>query len=356
MLKIGFYLNQISYRGISNSVFLFAKNNKKILKNESIIFYWSRSIDNKKEVIKKFKKNFKLYKVQDFKELDKISKKLKLDYCYFQRAGYQEYLLHNTKNIVHAVFPEKSRYHGDNYAYVSNWLSKNCSNKKLPYVPLPIKLKKNNQDFRKKLNIPKNAKVFGYHGGPTSFDLDFVKDAVKKISKKKDNIYFCFMNINKFFSHKRVFFLKGTFSEIQKVKFINTCDAMLHARSLGESFGISCAEFVLKKKPVLSYEFCRHRSHFEICNENIISYHSFNDLIDKIINFNKKKKINNFILKKMCSEENTIKKFNKVFLKKNIKPSLNLFDYVFIFFSYLKRNYFYLRHKIYINFYDFFKI
>ena len=273
MLKIGFYLNEINYRGISNSVFLFAKNNEKILKNKSIIFYWSKSIDNKKEVIKKFKNHFKLYKVQDFKELDRLSEKLKLDYCYFQRAGHKEYLLKNTKNIVHAVFPEKSKYHGNNYAYVSKWLSKNCSNKKLPYVPLPVKLLKNNQDYRKKLKIPKNAKVFGYHGGSTSFDLNFVKDVVKKISKKKDNIFFCFMNINKFFPHKRVFFLKGTFNEIQKVKFINTCDAMLHARSLGESFGISCAEFALKKKPILTYKFCRHRSHFEICKENIIPYH-----------------------------------------------------------------------------------
>ena len=88
MLKIGFYLNEINYRGISNSVFLFAKNNEKILKNKSIIFYWSRSIDNEKEVIKKFKKNFKLYKVKDFEELDNLSKELKLDYCYFQRSGH----------------------------------------------------------------------------------------------------------------------------------------------------------------------------------------------------------------------------------------------------------------------------
>ena len=51
MLKIGFYLNEINYRGISNSVYLFAKNNEKILKNKSIIFYWARSIDNEKEVI-----------------------------------------------------------------------------------------------------------------------------------------------------------------------------------------------------------------------------------------------------------------------------------------------------------------
>ena len=58
----------------------------------------------------------------------------------------------------------------------------------------------------------------------------------------------------------------------------------------------------------------------------------------------------------MCSEENAIKKFNKIFLKKNIKFSLNLIDHVFIYFFYIKRNYFYIRHKIYTNFYKIFKI
>ena len=109
-------------------------------------------------------------------EPDKLVRKLAIS---------EEFLLKNCKNIVHAVFPEKSKYHGDSYTYVSNWLSKNCSRNKFSYVPLPVKLLKNNQDLRKKLKIPKNAKVFGYHGGPTSFDLNFVKDVVKKYLKKK---------------------------------------------------------------------------------------------------------------------------------------------------------------------------
>ena len=56
MLKIGFYLNEINLRGVSNSVYLFAKNNERILKNKSIIFYWGGSSDNQAEVIKIFKK------------------------------------------------------------------------------------------------------------------------------------------------------------------------------------------------------------------------------------------------------------------------------------------------------------
>ena len=51
----------------------------------------------------------------------------------------------------------------------------------------------------------------------------------------------------------------------------------------------------------------------------IVSTKSF-DLIDKLIKFNKKK-IKNLRLKKICSEENTIKKFNKIFLKRDENSS-----------------------------------
>ena len=352
MLKIGFYLNEINFRGVCNSVYLFAKNNERILKNKSIIFYWGGSSDNQAEVVKIFKKKFKLIKVKNFNELERISKNLKLDYCYFQRTGFKDYLLKNTRNIIHAVFPEKSKYHGYRYAFVSGWLSKVCSNNQYPYLPLPVKLLKNNQNLRNKLKIPKNAKVFGYHGGETSFDLIFVRDAVKKLVKQNKNIYFLFMNIKKFFNHKKIIFIKGTFNQTQKVKFINTCDAMLHARSLGESFGLSCAEFTIKNKPILTYGYCRQRAHFEICKNNIIPYYSYKDLNTKILNFKKNKKYNSGNLKNELSEKKTIKIFKKILLnKKQQKRSLNIIDYIIVAFFFLQKNYFYIRNKVYINFY-----
>ena len=36
--------------------------------------------------------------------------------------------------------------------------------------------------------------------------------------------------------------------KIFKKKFINTCDAMIYGRSLGESFGLSCGEFAIQIK------------------------------------------------------------------------------------------------------------
>ena len=60
---------------------------------------------------------------------------------------------------------------------------------------------------------------------------------------------------------------------------------MLHARSLGESFGISCAEFAIKSKIIFTYGFCKLRAHFEVCKDYITPYFSFKDLMYKLQNF-----------------------------------------------------------------------
>lgn len=356
MLKVGFYLRELNFRGIANSIYIYAKNNQTILKNKSIIFYNSTALDNRPEAITEFKKKFKTIKISNLNELERINKNLKLDYIYFQRDGSKDEIVNNSKNIIHAVFPQNIfQYHGSNYAFISKWLSKTCSNNKFAFAPLPVQLLKNNQNLRAKLKIPKNAKVFGYHGGETSFDLVFVRDVIKKVVKQNENVYFLFMNIGKFFNHKRVIFTKGTFNQTQKVKFINSCDAMLHARSLGESFGLSCAEFAIKNKPIFTYGFCRQRAHFEICKNNIIPYYSYEDLNLKILSFNKDRKYNSNNLKKELSEKNTIKIFKKILLnEKQQKPSTNIIDYIIVAYFFLQKNYFYFRNKIYTNFYKIF--
>ena len=162
------------------------------------------------------------------------------------------------------------------------------------------------------------------------------------------------MNIREFFNHKKVIFIKGTFNQTRKVKFINTCNAMLHARSLGESFGLSCAEFAIKNKPIFTYGYCRQRAHFEICKGNIIPYYSYGDLYSKILEFDKDKNYDSKNLKDELSEKNTIKVFKRILLnKKQKKPSINIIDYIIVSFFSLQRNYFYIRHKIYTNFYKF---
>ena len=340
-MKIGFYIEEMNYRGVVNSIFEYANNNQKILKNKSYIFYNDSALNNKREVILEFKKKFKVFYVKDFIEILKINNYIKLDYIYFQRQGVKEKMIPGIKNIIHAVFPQNIfQYHGFRYAFISSWLSRTCSNNKYPFVPLTICLPKTKGNMRSELNIPSDAKVFGCHGGETSFDLIFVQNAIKEILSKNKNIYFIFLNIKKFFSHKRIIFLKGSFNKIKKVKFINSCNAMLHARSLGESFGLSCSEFLLKNKPIFTYGFCKQRAHFEICKKNVITYYSYHDLINKILNFNNQKKYNSSDLKIKFSKTRITKIFHRTFFKNNKNnkiPSVNSIDYIIIFFILSKK-------------------
>ena len=110
---------------------------------------------------------------------------------------------------------------------------------------------KTNKDLKKKLNINKKSLVLGCHGGKGSFDLKFVRDSIIKAVNKRSDLVFLFLNIGKFCVHPRVKFLKGTTNENIKKKFINTCDAMIYGRSLGESFGLACAEFAINNKMII---------------------------------------------------------------------------------------------------------
>ena len=38
----------------------------------------------------------------------------------------------------------------------------------------------------------------------------------------------------------------------KKVEFISSCDAMIHARQMGETFGAAVSEFSIKNKPVIT--------------------------------------------------------------------------------------------------------
>jgi hypothetical protein len=97
------------------------------------------------------------------------------------------------------------------------------------------------------------------------------------LNERKD-IYFIFMNIAPFAQHERLLFLPGSADPIRKAQFINTCDGMIHARGIGETFGLACGEFSMKNKPVITYYMSPQRSHIEILGEKGIFYNGPRDL------------------------------------------------------------------------------
>jgi hypothetical protein len=70
----------------------------------------------------------------------------------------------------------------------------------------------------------------------------------------------------------------------KKANFINTCDAMIHARQRGESFGLSVAEFLSLDKPVLAWEGGRDLNHLEMLKDSYTLYNEDN-FIGKLIHF-----------------------------------------------------------------------
>jgi len=253
-MRVGFLNNQIDNRGTGNAVFDYAHYNEEILGNESYIY----TLDHSPQDIQMYLKVVRRFgPPNDFP----ISK---LDVLYHIKSGAIEGTTQwaAKRYVVHAVFDYQP--HGDRYAVISPWMGRIHNS---PYVPHIVSLPETTVDLRGTLGIPKDAIVFGRYGGADSFDIPFVWSAINRALKTNKNIWFLFMNTNqpddRLIDRSRMIFLIPTADSTIKREFINTCDAMLHARQRGETFGISVGEFALAKKQIVTYGLSGERSHLE---------------------------------------------------------------------------------------------
>src|SRR5690606_33565986 len=89
----------------------------------------------------------------------------------------------------------------------------------------------------------------------------------------------------------RAVFLPGTSDVEYKVRFINTSDAMLHARQAGETFGIACGEFSIMNKPVFAYEKSRDKSHLLTLGDKAYVYADPAGLRSMLLGFERKEAV-----------------------------------------------------------------
>jgi hypothetical protein len=282
-MKIAFHCNQLSIRGTEVAMYDYAHFNETILCNESIVLaknpkVWPYSDE---KAIEKFKNRFgdKLFFYNDINEIEGILDNNNIDIFYAQKSGRIDGVVSTKrKTVIHAVFQDLEA-HGNVYAFISEWLS-NVYGGTLPYVPYIVTLPNHNENLRSKLGIPEDAIVYGRHGGYETFDIDYAKVAVMKASRNP-NIYFLFMNTEKFTNdtYSNIIYLDSTADPTEKVKFINTCDAMIHARQKGESFGLAIAEFSIRNKPVITCKNAYDKAHHEMLGSSGIYYTNMDELI-----------------------------------------------------------------------------
>jgi len=341
-LRIGFHTNNLSFRGAEIAVFDYAVHNQSLLQNESLIFYKSK-LSSEPTVISKFEKHFKIFAYQDTEHLARLADQEKLDLLYFIKSGERDGdIISNVPCAVHAVFPTKvEQFHGDKLAFVSQWLAKEYSNSNVPFVPHMIDLPNVEGDLRKELKIPADATVLASYGGSDSFNLPFVHETILKALAKRKDLYFVFMNFVPFAKHERLIFLPGNSDINYKVRFINTADGMIHARGIGESFGLACGEFSIKNKPVMTYAMSPQRSHIEILGDKALLYKEKKDLEALLIRFDRKlqDQQNWDAYSKDFSPQAIMPKFDEVFIKgANFDPkSIHTIDKLVIEAYRLKR-------------------
>lgn len=315
-MKVLFHTLTLNFRGTAVAVFDYAKYNQEVLGNESIIAYnsslpYEKDVGTEDETLKFIKSNFEVRSYSSHQELENICKDV--DIAYFIKYGFNDNELPtNVRTAVHAVFQAKEP-HGDRYAYISEWLSKKMGGD-IPFVPHIVDLPDPTGDYREKLNISKDKIVVGRYGGYYTFDLSFARKVVKELVEKDDRFVFLFVNTQPFMKHDRVRFIDSIVDRQKKSNFINTCDAMLHARVRGESFGLSVCEFLHHNKPVFAWEGGIDQNHSYLLNEYDSLYNETN-LIEKLQNFNSFKDKDWKSIVSQFNPETVIHKFNEVFLK-----------------------------------------
>ncbi len=284
-MKIAFHSNQLGIRGTEVAMYDYAHYNEEILGNESIIISKNPSLSRFSHPlgVKKFKNRFKVYFYNDFASVESYLDQEKVDVFYAQKYGTNDGVISTgRKSVVHAVF-QAHQPHGDVYAYISEWLGEKYNT---PYVPYMVDLPEEGGDLRTKLKIPKRAVVFGRHGGLHSFDISFVHETIKRVLEERNDIFFLFLNTDTFYKHERILYLEGIHDMKEKVKFINTCDAMLHARHQGESFGLAIAEFSLRNKPVITrINKNIDYAHIDMLGDKGVYYSNHYDLLHILTNF-----------------------------------------------------------------------
>lgn len=328
--RIAFHSYQLGDRGTEVAMYKYAKYNQDILGNESLIISTSSRPTPSLPKFQEFKVD--LYPdiwINDGKNntlrntLEKYCDANKIDAFYAIKGGESDGIMPtNAKSLSHAVF-RTDQPHGSVYAGICEYISKKHGGH-VPFVYHIIEKECPNVhiDMREQLNIPKDAVVLGRYGGNDTFSLGFVHNTISSILDERPDIWFIFLNTNRFIDHERVIFLPWSIEEDYKAKFVNTCDAMIHARYDGEIFSMAIAEFNIRNKPIITWKPDHIPSHYDYghlytLGERAIFYKGGTDLRDILLNVDKKYLNDNDwdVYKDIYSPKNVITQFDEVFLK-----------------------------------------
>jgi hypothetical protein len=260
--RILFWTPQLCERGTAVAVFEYADGAEKVLGMTSWIAYDALAWNNFSGMVARFRSRFGDRLIALEQGFDGVDALLAEHDIAFLHCLRQETVspcrsrLPHVRVLLHYVFDGSDGNVGSSaadvrFARISSVVP--GASPVVPHIVQPI-IQSNDHapDLRSELGIPADATVFGRHGAYETFDIGFVREAVVEIAASSPSIYFVFMHTAPFVQRPNVLHINRSCDPDRKAAFIRTCDAMIHGRSNGETFGLAVAEFSAANKPVIT--------------------------------------------------------------------------------------------------------
>jgi len=280
-MNVAFHSNSMSLRGSENALWDYANFNETILGNHSLICHAENLEKAENPTFAKWKARFPLIPYRAKAELSSKLKERGVDILYQIKPGpYDGFVIPGVKNCIHSMFLS-DEFHGDCFAYVSRWASRVMTGREESFVPHFVSRLEGKENYRQALGIPIEAKVFGRHGGWDTLNIPFVRKAVARHARQNPKDHFLFLNtepIHEAENLANIHYLAATVDSKEKARFLATCDAMLHARLHGETFGLAVGEFAVLGKPVITFSESRERAHLEMLGKQSLLYRNVGEL------------------------------------------------------------------------------
>ena len=285
---VAFHSNTMSLRGSENALWDYANFNESTLGNQSMICHPGGLADESNPTFSKWRARFPLIPYHGRGDLNQKLQSFGVEVMYQIKPGpYDGFVIPGVKNCIHSMFLS-DEFHGDRFAYVSRWASRVMTGKEDSFVPHYVPKLESRENLRPELKIPSEAKVFGRHGGWDTFNIPFAREAVRQHARENSQDHFVFLNTEPVRGTQElgnVHYLPGTADPERKAAFLATCDAMLHARLHGETFGLAVGEFAVLGKPVITFSESRERAHLEMLGNQSLQYRHAGELIKILRDF-----------------------------------------------------------------------
>lgn len=292
VMRIGFYDHGIGFRGTTRAIYEYARC---LMDKEGVevLFFFKPQLksNNFSFGIEMLNAGIQLRSIASPEEISEEN----LDFFYYVSSAppsdYSWISSIRACSLLHQVGYQPPDYNTcDFFAYTGHWQSFFFSSGQAPVLPYIVEDKSPSREtrgrskLRKSLEIPEDAIVLGRHGGLDTWNLQFSNQAVVEAASRRDDLHFIFLNTPKFSNLPNIHFIEGTHDALIIQDYLECCDAMLHARWEGETFGLACAEFLIRRKPIITWSESRERNHIFLADKSAIFFNTYNDLLTLLLN------------------------------------------------------------------------